>query len=108
MFSIGSFSNSCILCYKKIYCIFLNLDSPTVIFLSVIGGFTLHLFRAHLEQLAMTRCVVLDDEAILTLMHSLPPSYRAFINSFKRQPGIILQSLITGLIREETLMKDMS
>jgi len=41
-------------------------------------------------------------------MQSLPPSCRVFISSLRRQPNITLQSLITDLIQEETLMKDMS
>ena len=68
----------------------------------------IHVFRSHLEQLSATGCPTQDDEAILTLMRSLPPSYRSFISSLRRQPGITLQSLITDLIQEETLMKDMN
>ena len=67
-----------------------------------------HLFRSHLENLAAAGCPVGDEEAILALMRSLPPSYRIFISSLRRQPGITLQSLITDLIQEETLMKDMN
>jgi hypothetical protein len=53
-------------------------------------------------------CPVADDEAILTVMRSLPPSYRSFVSSLRRQPGYTLQSLITNLIQEETVMKDLS
>jgi len=68
----------------------------------------IHVFRSHLEQLSTTRCLTQDDEAILSLMRSLLPSYRSFISSLRRQLGITLQSLITDLIQEETLMKDMN
>jgi len=68
----------------------------------------IHTFRAHLEQLLVAGSAVPDDEAILTLMRSLPPSYKSFINSLRRQLGITLQSLITDLIQEEMLMKNMS
>ena len=68
----------------------------------------IHVFRSHMEQLLVAGCPTQDDEAILTLMRSLPPSYRSFISSLRRQPGITLQSLITDLIQEETLMKDMN
>nr|PNR34734.1 hypothetical protein PHYPA_022632 [Physcomitrium patens] len=37
-----------------------------------------------------------DNEAILTLIRSLPLSYRSFISSLRRQPEITLTSLITG------------
>ena len=68
----------------------------------------IHTFRAHLEQLLTAGSIVPDDEAVLTLMQSLRPSYASFISSLRRQPGITLQSLITDLIQEETLMKNMS
>jgi hypothetical protein len=68
----------------------------------------IHLFRFHLGQLAAAGCPIADEEAILALMGSLPPSYRVFISSLRRQPDITLQYLITDLIQEETLMKDMS
>ena len=67
-----------------------------------------HLFRSYLENLAAARCSIADEEAILALIQSLPPSYRIFISSLRRQLSITLQSLITDLIQEETLMKDMN
>ena len=50
-----------------------------------------HLFRSYLENLAATGCPIADEEAILALMRSLPPSYRIFISSLRRQPSITLQ-----------------
>jgi hypothetical protein len=49
-----------------------------------------------------------NDEVVLTLMRSMPPSYRTFIGSSRRQPNLTLQSMITNLIQEETLMKNLS
>jgi hypothetical protein len=50
-----------------------------------------------------------DDETIICLMRSsMPPSYRTFISSLRRQPNLTLQSLIIDLIQKETLMKDMN
>jgi len=49
---------------------------------------------------------VLDDEAIICLVRSMPPSYRTFISSLRRQPNLTLQSLIIELNQKETLMKD--
>jgi len=68
----------------------------------------IHTFRAHLESLLAARSTVQDDEVVLILMRSLPSSYRFFITSLRRQPGITMQSLITNLIQEETLMKNIS
>jgi len=42
------------------------------------------------------------------LKKSFPQNYQSFICSLKRQARINLQSLITNLIEEETLIKDMS
>ena len=44
----------------------------------------IHVFRAHLEQLFAAGAAVPDDEAVLTLMRSIPPSYRMFISSLRR------------------------
>lgn len=68
----------------------------------------IHVFRAHLEQLFAAGAAVPNDEAVLTLMRSMPPSYRMFISSLRRQPNLTLQSLITDLIQEETLMKNLN
>jgi hypothetical protein len=65
-----------------------------------------HNFKSCLQQLLAARLTVQDDQAILTLMRSLPSSYTTFICSYMKQQGITLQSLITDLIQEETLMKD--
>jgi len=66
----------------------------------------IHNFKSYLQQLLATRLTIQDDEAILTSMRSLPPSYTSFIHSYKRQQGITLQSLIIDLIQEKTLIKD--
>jgi hypothetical protein len=39
----------------------------------------IHIFKAHLEQLLAIGSIVPNDEAILTLMRSMPPSYRTYI-----------------------------
>lgn len=67
-----------------------------------------HLFRSYLENSAAIGCLLSDDEAILALMRSLPPSYKIFISSLKRHLGILVQLLFIDLIQEETLMKDMN
>jgi hypothetical protein len=67
-----------------------------------------HLFQTNLHQLTVVGATVLDDETIICLMRSMPPSYRTFISSLRRQPNLTLQSLIIDLIQKETLMKDMN
>jgi hypothetical protein len=61
-----------------------------------------------LHQLVVAGATVLDDEAIICLVRSMPPSYRTFISSLRRQPNLTLQSLIIELNQKETLMKDMN
>lgn len=46
----------------------------------------IHIFRAHLEHLLIVGTTILDDKIVLTLMRNMPPSYRTFISSLKRQP----------------------
>jgi hypothetical protein len=67
-----------------------------------------HLFRTNLHQLTIIGATVLNDETIICLMRSVPPSFRTFISSLRRQPNLTLQSLIIDLIQKETLMKDMN
>jgi hypothetical protein len=66
----------------------------------------IHLFWANLHQLTTISATMLDDEAIICIMRSMPPSYKTFISSLMKQPNLTLQSLITNLIQEETLMKE--
>jgi hypothetical protein len=67
-----------------------------------------HLFQTNLHQLDVIGAIVPNDETIICLMRSMPPSYRTFISSLRRQPNLTLQSLIIDLIQKETLMKDMN
>ena len=69
----------------------------------------IHNFRAHLEQLQAAGSPLLDDEAVIMLMRSLPQNYQPFIRSLQRQElGLTLQTLITDLIQKETFIKDTS
>lgn len=56
------------------------------------------MFRVHLEQLFVACATILYDEVVLTLMRSMPSSYKTFISSLRRQPNLALQSLIIDLI----------
>lgn len=60
----------------------------------------IHIFQYHLEQLLVASKIVLDVEVILILMRSMPPSYRMFISSLRRQPNLSLQYLIIDLMQE--------
>jgi hypothetical protein len=55
----------------------------------------------------VARGVPMPNDETLNLMKNMPWNYRTFINSLKKQPNFILQTLIIDLIQEETLMKDM-
>ncbi len=66
------------------------------------------LFQANLNQLAIAWEHVLNNEIIIFLMKSTPPSYKAFISYLQRQLSLALQSLISNLIQEETWLKDMN
>jgi hypothetical protein len=67
----------------------------------------IHLFQVILKQLVSLGSPIDDDDAILSLMRSMPNSYKHFLSTLKRQMGLNLQFLITYLIQEETLMKDL-
>jgi len=58
----------------------------------------IHTFRALLEQLSIIKSLVVDDEAILSLMRSMLIGYKTFINSMKQEPNLTLSSLIIDLI----------
>jgi hypothetical protein len=60
----------------------------------------IHIFQSHLDQLLVASTIVPDVEVILVLMRSMPPSYRMFISSLRRQPNLTLQYLIIDLIQE--------
>lgn len=64
-------------------------------------------FRTLLEQLNALGAPMGDEEAILNLMRSLPTSYRIVIRSLRRQPNLTLQTLITELLQEEKIIKDL-
>jgi hypothetical protein len=66
----------------------------------------IHLFQVILKQLVSLGSPI-DDDAILSLMHSMPNSCKHFLSTLKRQMGLNLQFLITYLIQEQTLMKDL-
>jgi hypothetical protein len=59
-----------------------------------------------MHQLSTIGLAMLDDEAIICIMRSMPPSYKTFISSLMKQPNLTLQSLIANLIQEKTLMKE--
>jgi hypothetical protein len=65
-----------------------------------------HLFQTNLHQLTTIGAAMLDDEAIICIMRNMPPRYKTFISSLMKQPNLTLQSLITNLIQEKTLMKE--
>jgi hypothetical protein len=44
----------------------------------------IHIFRCHLEQLLVASTIIVDDEVVLLLMRSMPPSYKTFINSLRK------------------------
>ena len=54
----------------------------------------IHDFRSHLDLLLKVGCLVRDNEGIITLMQSLPPSYKEFASFLRSQASIILESLI--------------
>ncbi len=66
-------------------------------------------YEKNLTNLAqlVARGVPMPNDETLNLMKNMPWNYRTFINSLKKQPNFILQTLIIDLIQEETLMKDM-
>lgn len=68
----------------------------------------IYVYQTILEQLAATRAHVLDDKIASSLMKSVPNSYRTFISSLRRQAYLRLQSLITNLIQEENLNKNIN
>jgi hypothetical protein len=55
-----------------------------------------------------TSAIVSNDEIIVVLMNNTEvPSYKMFISFLRRQPNITLKFLMTNLIQEETLMKNL-
>ncbi len=65
----------------------------------------IHNFKSLLEELIAACARVLDDEAIFSLMRSMPFSFHNLISSMQRAPNLTLQSLIIDLLQEEILMK---
>ncbi len=49
-----------------------------------------------------------DENNVKSLMKSMPMSYRGLLVALKGQANMTLQTLITNLLQEETLMKNPS
>ncbi len=65
----------------------------------------IHNFRSLLEELSVACAHVSNDEAILSLMRSMPFSFHNLISSTQRVPNLTLQSIIVDLLQEKNLMK---
>lgn len=65
----------------------------------------IHNFRSIVDQLSGAGVNTDADEQLISLMRSMPPSYRTFLQSLRGQPNLTPQMLITYLIQEETLEK---
>ena len=66
----------------------------------------LHTFRTLLDQLSTASSPMSDEDAVLALMRSMPPSYRNFLISIRGQT-LSLQTLITYLLQEEMMIKNL-
>jgi len=64
-----------------------------------------HNFHSILEQLASIGSPVDDEDAILSLMRSMPSGYKPYLTTLRRQPGLTLQGLIADFLQEEILLK---
>lgn len=60
-----------------------------------------------MEQFLVASATISNDEIILVLMNNTLPCYEMFISSLRRQPNLSLKFLMTNLIQEETLMKNL-
>lgn len=56
-----------------------------------------HIFMSLLELFA-TASLVTNEDDLFSLMRCMPINYKTFISSLRRQPNLILQSLITNLV----------
>jgi hypothetical protein len=60
-----------------------------------------------MEQFLTRSATISNDEIILVLTNNTFPCYEIFISSLRRQPNLTLKFLMTNLIQEETLMKNL-
>jgi len=65
-----------------------------------------HTFCSILEP-ASIESLVDEEDAILSLMKSMPSVYKPYLTTLKRQQGLTLQGLIVDLLQEEVLLKDL-
>jgi hypothetical protein len=65
-------------------------------------------FQSLLKQLTIVSAPITNDDVILSLMQNMPLSYRTFRTSMRRQPTITLQSLITYLLQEKGILKNLT
>jgi replication initiation and membrane attachment protein DnaB len=68
----------------------------------------IHKFTSLLEQLSLVRTLVSNDEAMFSLLKSMPMSYKKIISSFKQQPNLIVQALITNILQEKIMMQNLN
>ena len=66
----------------------------------------IHTFRSLLDQLSAAGSPMSNEDAVLALMRSMPSSYRNFLISIRGQT-LTLQVLITYLLQEETMLKNL-
>jgi hypothetical protein len=59
-------------------------------------------FWSLLEQLSIVGVLVTNDDVVLSLMWSMPLSYKTFTTSMRRQPNITLQFFITYLFKKKS------
>ncbi len=65
-----------------------------------------HNFKSFFKQLSMGKNLMKNEKVVLALMRNMPPSYQSFLVSIRGQT-LTLQTLITYLIQEETLLKSL-
>jgi hypothetical protein len=63
-----------------------------------------HNFRSLLKKLSIIGNLVKEEDIVLTVMQNMSPSYQSFFISIRGQT-FTLQTLITYLLQEETLLK---
>jgi len=64
-------------------------------------------FCSILEQLASIGSFVDEEDAILSLMKSMPSGYKPYLTTLRKQQGLSLQGLIVDLFQEKILLKDL-
>jgi hypothetical protein len=68
----------------------------------------IHKFTSLLEQLSLARTPNSNDEMVFSLLKSMPMSYKKIISSFKQQPNLIVQALITNILQEKIMMQNLN